>query len=126
MRSKTMPDLSNLEREVMLIWANGQTMPEYVRERPARCLKESAGRTVLRRLEDKGCVEHAVDGRTSVYQVAHPGGKVAVNAVQRIIDLFYSGPVDAVPVGMVGSAMLDQRQLCSFADKVAKARGGKR
>jgi len=31
-----------------------------------------------------------------------------------------------VLVGMVDSAMLDQRQLRTLADKVAKAKGGKR
>ena len=127
MRSKSMPDLGNLEREVMqLIWANGRLTAEFVRERLARRLKESTVRTVLRRLEEKGYVHHAVDGRTYVYQATHPRGKVAARSVQRIVDLFCNGSVEEVLVGMVDSAMLDQRQLRTLADKVAKAKGGRR
>ena len=127
MRSENMPDLSNLEREVMqLIWAGGPLTAEIVRERLGRRLKESTVRTVLRRLEEKGYVSHTVDGRTYVYQATHPRGKVAAKAVQRIIDLLCNGSVEEVLVGMVDSAMVDQRQLRSLADKVAKAKAGRR
>ena len=64
MRSESMPDLGNLEREVMqLIWADGPLTAEVVRENLQRRLKESTVRTVLRRLEEKGYVVHAVEGR---------------------------------------------------------------
>ena len=127
MQSENMPDLSNLEREVMqLIWAGGPLTAEFVRERLGRRLKESTVRTVLRRLEEKGYVKHTVNGRTYVYQATHPRGKVAAKAVQRIIDLLCNGSVEEVLVGMVDSALVDQRQLRSLADKVAKAKGGKR
>ena len=127
MQSENMPDLSNLEREVMqLIWAGGPLTAEFVRERLGRRLKESTVRTVLRRLEEKGYVRHTVNGRTYVYQATHPRGKVAAKAVQRIIDLLCNGSVEEVLVGMVDSALVDQRQLRSLADKVAKAKGGKR
>jgi len=127
MRSENMPDLSNLEREVMqLIWAGGPLTAEIVRERLGRRLKESTVRTVLRRLEEKGYVSHTIDGRTYVYQATHPRGKVAAKAVQRIVDLFCNGSVEEVLVGMVDNAMLDQRQLRTLADKVAKAKAGRR
>ena len=127
MRSERLPDLGDLEREVMqLIWANGSLTAEFVRERLARRLKESTVRTVLRRLEEKGYVNHALEGRTYVYQATHPRGKVAAKAVQRIVDWFCNGSVEEVLVGMVDSAMIDQRQLRMLADKVAKAKGGKR
>jgi predicted transcriptional regulator len=123
----TLPDLGDLEREVMhLVWANGPVTAEAVREQLVRRLKESTVRTVLRRLEEKGYVSHTVDGRTYVYQAAVPRGRVAAKAVQRIVDWFCNGSVEEVLVGMVDSAMLDQRQLRLLADKVAKAKGGKR
>ena len=127
MRSESLPDLGDLEREVMqLIWAGGSLTAEFVRERLARRLKESTVRTVLRRLEEKGYVNHAVEGRTYVYQATHPRGKVAAKAVQQIIDLLCNGSVEEVLVGMVDNAMLDQRQLRTLADKVAKAKAGRR
>jgi BlaI family transcriptional regulator, penicillinase repressor len=124
--NESMPDLGDLEREVMqLIWANRHLTAETVREKLARRLKESTVRTVLRRLEEKGYVVHAVEGRTYVYEATHPRGRVAAKAVQRIVDWFCNGSVEGVLVGMVDSAMIDQRQLRMLADKVAKARGGK-
>jgi predicted transcriptional regulator len=127
MRRKSLPDLGDLEREVMqLIWADGSLTAEFVRERLARRLKESTVRTVLRRLEEKGYVNHAVEGRTYVYQATYPRGKVAAKAVQRIVDLFCNGSVEEVLVGMADSAMLDPQQLRTLADMVAKAKGGKR
>ena len=119
----SLPDLGDLEREVMqLVWAHAPITAEVVREKLARRLKESTVRTVLRRLEDKGYVEHVVDGRTYVYHAAQPRGRVAAKAVQRIVDWFCNGSIEEVLVGMVDTAMLDQRQLRMLADKVAKAK----
>jgi BlaI family penicillinase repressor len=119
----SLPELGDLEREVMqLVWANGPVTAEAVRERLSRPLKESTVRTVLRRLEDKGYTTHTVDGRTYVYQAAEPRARVAAKAVQRIVDWFCNGSVEEVLVGMVDTAMLDQRQLRTLADQVAKAK----
>src|ERR1700728_1510379 len=116
-------DLGGLEREVMqLVWASGPLTAEAVRDRLSRRLKESTVRTVLRRLEEKGYTTHTVDGRTYVYRAAEPRGRVAAKAVQRIVDWFCNGSVEEVLVGMVDTAMLDQRQLRVLADQVAKAR----
>ena len=120
---ENLPELGDLERDVMqLVWAHAPITAEIVREKLARRLKESTVRTVLRRLEDKGYVEHIVDGRTYVYHAAQPRGRVAARAVQRIVDWFCNGSIEEVLVGMVDSAMLDQRQLRMLADKVAKAK----
>jgi predicted transcriptional regulator len=119
----SLPELGDLEREVMqLVWAGGPLTAEAVRERLSRPLKESTVRTVLRRLEDKGFTTHTVDGRTYVYQAAEPRGRVAAKAVQRVVDWFCNGSVEEVLVGMVDSAMLDQRQLRMLTDKVANAK----
>ena len=124
-----LPELGDLEREVMqLVWAKGPVTAEVVREGLSRKLKESTVRTVLRRLEDKGYVEHVVDGRTYVYHAAQPRGRVAAKAVQRIVDWFCNGSIEEVLVGMVDTAMLDQKQVRMLADKVAKTktRGAKK
>jgi len=124
--TENLPDLGDLEREVMqLIWATDRLTAETVREKLARRLKESTVRTVLRRLEEKRYVTHTVEGRTYVYQATQPRGRVAAKAVQRIVDWSCNGSVEEVLVGMVDSAMLDQRQLRMLADKVAKAKRGK-
>src|SRR3984957_15650056 len=125
----SLEDLGDLQREVaQLVWANAPVTAETVRERLSRPLKESTVRTVLRRLEEKGYVTHTVDGRTYVYDAAEPRGRVAAKAVQRIVDWFCNGSVEEVLVGMVDTAMLDQRQLRTLAAQVAKAKvkGGRK
>jgi BlaI family transcriptional regulator, penicillinase repressor len=124
---ESLPGLGDLEREVMqLVWADGSVTAELVRERLDRQLKESTVRTVLRRLEEKGYVTHDVDGRTYVYHPTQPRGRVAAKAVQGIVDWFCNGSIEEVLVGMVDSAMLDQRQLRKLADKIAEAKRGKK
>ena len=51
--------------------------------------------------------------------------QVAARAVKGVVDWLCNGSVEEVLVGMVDSAMLDQRQLRMLADKVAKAKRGK-
>jgi predicted transcriptional regulator len=123
---QTLPDLGDLEREVMqLVWTNGPLTAETVREQLARRLKESTVRTVLRRLEDKGYVSHTVDGRTYVYQATEARSRVAARAVQRIVDWFCNGSVEEVLVGMVDNAMLDRKRLRMLTDRIAQAKGKK-
>lgn len=118
-----LPELGDLEHEVMqLVWAHGLVTAEVVRERLSRRLKESTVRTVLRRLEEKGYANHTVDGRTYVYHAAEERSRVAAKAVQRIVDWFCNGSMEEVLVGMVDNAMLDQQQLRTLADQVAKAK----
>jgi BlaI family transcriptional regulator, penicillinase repressor len=120
----SLPELGDLEREVMqLVWAHGPVTAEAVRKRLSRRLKESTVRTVLRRLEDKGYAEHTVDGRTYIYHAAEPRSRVAAKAVQRVVDWFCNGSIEEVLVGMVDTAMLDQRQLQMLADQIGKAKG---
>jgi predicted transcriptional regulator len=121
--NESLPELGDLEHEVMqLVWTSGPITAEVVRERLSRRLKESTVRTVLRRLEDKGYTRHTVNGRTYVYHATEPRGRVAAKAVQRIVTWFCNGSIEEVLVGMVDSAMLDQRQLRMLVEKVEKAK----
>jgi predicted transcriptional regulator len=118
-------DLGELQREVVrVVWAYAPVTAETVRERLSRPLKESTVRTVLRRLEEKGYIAHTVDGRTYVYDVAAPRGRIAARAVQRIVDWVCDGSVEEVLVGMVDSKMIDWKELRSLADKFGKRKPG--
>ena len=116
---KTLPELGDLEREVVqLVWNNPSVTAETVRERLSRPLKESTVRTVLRRLEEKGYITHTVDGRTFMYDAAEPRGQVAARAVRRIVDWICNGSVEEVLVGMVDSNMIDKEQLRRLAERI--------
>lgn len=118
-----LPALGELERDVMqLVWKNRRASAETIREQLGRPLKEATVRTVLRRLEDKGYVTHSQEGRTFIYEAAEARRDVAARAVKRVVDWFCNGSVEDVLVGMVDAEMLDEKQLKSLSEKIAKAK----
>jgi BlaI family penicillinase repressor len=120
-------ELGELEREVMqIVWASGSVSAEAVREKLDRGLKEATIRTVLRRLEDKGLVQHEIDNRTYMYSATEPRERVAARAVKRIVDWLCDGSVDEVLVGMVETDMLDKAQLDRLMERVQQAKQGKK
>src|ERR1700727_3037367 len=115
-------ELGELERDILsIIWRLGKVTAEQVREDLDRPLKDSTVRTVLRRLEEKGYVAHAVEDRTFIYRPAESRQRVAGRAVKRIVDWFCEGSVEALLVGMVDSKVLDREELQRLADRIAQA-----
>ena len=115
-------ELGELERDILsIVWRLGNVSAEQVREELDRPLKDSTVRTVLRRLEEKGYLMHAVDDRTFIYSPAESRQKVAGRAVKRIVDWFCEGSVEALLVGMVDSKVLDRAELQRLADRIAAA-----
>jgi BlaI family transcriptional regulator, penicillinase repressor len=120
-------ELGELERAILqLVWQHGEITAERVREELGRPLKESTIRTVLRRLEEKGYLKHAVENRTFLYRPAEDRNAVAGRAVKRIVDWFCDGSVEALLVGMVDSEVLDRKELQRLAERIAAAKGGKK
>ena len=122
-------NLGEVEQQVMdYVWANGPVSSEACREALAdeRPMKESTIRTVLRRLEEKGYVKHAVEGRTFIYSAAEPAQNVAVRAVKHIIDRFCGGSVEQLMIGMVDNEVIDRKELDRLARKIAARKEGRR
>jgi len=118
-------ELGELERSILaIVWREASINAEQVREELGRPLKESTIRTVLRRLEEKGYLVHSVENRTFVYRPAQSRQRVAGRAVNRIVDWFCEGSVEALLVGLVDSKVLDRAELQRLADRVALAQKG--
>jgi predicted transcriptional regulator len=116
-------ELGELERSILLIvWRLGAVTAEQVREQLGRPLKDSTIRTVLRRLEEKGYLAHSVESRTFLYRPAESPQRVAGRAVQRIVDWFCEGSVEALLVGMVDSQVLGRAELQRLAERIAIAK----
>jgi BlaI family penicillinase repressor len=119
-------ELGELEREILsIVWRLGAATAEQAREELKKPLKDSTVRTVLRRLEEKGYLAHSQENRTFVYQPSESRQKVAGRAVQRIVDWFCEGSVEALLVGMVDSKVLDRAELQRLADRIAAAQKSK-
>jgi predicted transcriptional regulator len=114
--------LGELERSILsIVWRKAEITAEQVREELGRPLKDSTIRTVLRRLEEKGYLEHSLENRTFVYRSAETRQRVAGRAVKRIVDWFCEGSVEALLVGMVDSKVLDRAELQRLAERIAVA-----
>lgn len=115
-------ELGELERDVLsIVWRLGTATADQTREELHRNLKDSTVRTVLRRLEEKGYLQHSVENRTFFYRPSESRQKVAGRAVQRIVDWFCDGSLEALLVGMVDSQVLDHSELQRLADRIAAA-----
>jgi BlaI family penicillinase repressor len=115
-------ELGELERSILsVVWRKTQITAEQVREELGRPLKDSTIRTVLRRLEEKGYLEHSLENRTFIYRPAESRNRVAGRAVKRIVDWFCEGSVEALLVGMVDSKVLDRAELQRLAERIAVA-----
>lgn len=121
-------NLGEVEQAVMdYVWAEGPCTSEQCREALAdeRPMKESTIRTVLRRLEEKGYVQHSLNGRTFVYRAAEARQNVAARAVKSIIDRFCGGSAEQLVIGMVDNKMIDKEQFERIARKIAQRKEGK-
>jgi BlaI family transcriptional regulator, penicillinase repressor len=115
-------ELGELERNILsIVWRLGAVTAEQVREGLERPLTDSTVRTVLRRLETKGYLAHRLENRSFVYRPAETRQRVAGRAVQRILDWFCEGSVEAMLVGMVDLKVLDRGELKKLAARIAEA-----
>ena len=115
--------LSDLEHLVMeVVWQRGSVTGDDVRAALAdrHPMKESTVRTVLRRLEEKGYVQHSVSGRTNVYSGVDAPQKVAARAVRQIIERLCGGSVEQLLVGMVANDVVDEQELERLAQRIAR------
>lgn len=127
-RGRKSKGLGEVEQAVMdHVWAFGPCSSEDCREALAstRPMKESTIRTVLRRLEQKGYIEHTVNGRTFIYRAAEPRQNVVARAVRNLIDRFCGGSAEEFVIGMVDNEVIDRKQFERIARKIAQQKEGK-
>lgn len=120
--------LTELENEVMsAVWKAGSCSVEAVHRRVSqkRDLKETTIRTLLRRLELKGYLNHESDGRAYIYQAAEPARSLAARAVRQIIDRLCQGSVEELVSGMVEARVLSKREIERLEEVVRQAKEGK-
>ena len=124
MRRSAGPPLGPLENSVMqILWSRKQATADEVRTalESQSDLKDSTIRTILRRLESKGYVEHDVEGRTYIYRPKVQPQHVAMTQVQGIIDRFCRGSVESLLIGMVDDKLITPEKLRELADQISEA-----
>ena len=123
-RKNDRPRLSALENAVMqIVWERKRLTSDEVRAalQQTQDLKDSTVRTILRRLEDKGYVEHDVEGRTYIYRPRIEPQSVATQQVRGIVDRFCRGSVENLLVGMVDDDLISPEKLRELAERISRA-----
>jgi len=113
-RARMRAALSDLEHHVMqAVWASGPCTVETVHQAVSRHrdLKEVTVRTVLRRLEQKGHLQHDVVGRAYIYRAVEAPRSLAARAVRHILDRFCDGSVEELVSGLVEGNVLSDAEL---------------
>jgi BlaI family transcriptional regulator, penicillinase repressor len=126
---KSQSKLSDLEQQVMqIVWNHGKATAAEIQAAlvPKRALKDSTVRTILTRLEEKGYVEHEVDGRTFVYRGLERPNQVAGRAVKQILDRFCHGSLESLLTGMVDDELVDPEELKEITERLALQRKRKK
>lgn len=117
--------LTELQQAIVdLVWSARSATAEQIREglAPKFKLKDSTVRTLLRRLEERGCLTHRTEGKVFVYESAVPPRSLAARAVQQIIERFWAGSAEQFLAGMVDEKVLTPAQIRRLADKVKKSK----
>lgn len=120
MRHPRVP-LGDLEHELLtILWKHGEMTATAVRKHVARKLKDPTIRTVLRRLEDKGYVRHAVVSGTFIYRASESAETTAATAVHGIVERFCGGSLEKVLLALVDAGFADASQLALVAGKLRR------
>jgi BlaI family transcriptional regulator, penicillinase repressor len=119
--------LTELENTVMqAVWDAGPSAVEAVHQVVSRRrnLKEATIRTILRRLEQKGYLQHEAQGRAYVYRAVEPARSLAARAVRQIIDRLCRGSVEELVSGMIEAKVLSTGELETLEEFVRDRRRG--
>ena len=119
--SRPLPPLGDLEHELLtLLWTHGAMTAVAVRNALHRDLKDPTIRTVLRRLEEKGYVNHRVESGTFIYTAKETQEGAAAKAVKGIVDKFCGGSVERMLLGLVEASLIEPKELNALVGKVTR------
>jgi predicted transcriptional regulator len=111
-----------------ILWKSGSGTADQIREAlaPRHVLRDSTIRTILGRLEEKGYINHKLEGKAFVYSWIEKPRNVAVRAVRQILDRFCDGSLEQLLVGLVENEMVDRTELQQLALKLAQSPAAKK
>jgi BlaI family transcriptional regulator, penicillinase repressor len=113
------------EREAQLmdvLWNRGQATAEEVREALPDRPHDSTVRTLLRTLESKGYVAHAVQGKSFVYRAAQARDRVQRGAVRSFVTRLFGGSAEDLVLRLLEDEQITPAQLAEIRQAAAKPR----
>ena len=119
------PHLSRRERQIMdLLYRVGRATAADVCAGLHEAPSDSAVRTLLRILEDKGHVRHELEGLRFVYVPTVAREKAKRSALKHVIDTFFDGSASQVVAALIDLAPgdLDDEELARLQRIVSRAK----
>src|SRR3954463_15918331 len=105
-----------------LVWRLGQATADDVHRVMGVWMSNPSVRTILKRIEAKGVLTHAREGRAFVYRPKIGPDAVARGALRRLLHKFYDGSVEQLLVGLLDGRMTDRKALKNLAARAAAKR----
>jgi BlaI family penicillinase repressor len=119
--------LSPLETQVMeIVWRHEEATAEQVLDALGGGMSNATVRTLLRRIEAKGYLQHRVQGRAFVYFPVVAAAAAASSALERVMRRFYGGSVEQLVQGLLDGRLIDRRRLEALARRVDATRTRRR
>ena len=125
MAGRSDEQLSRRERQSMdIVYRRGEATAADVLAGLDDAPSNTAVRTILRILEEKGHLKHRQDGLKYVYQPTRPRGHAGRSALQRVLQTFFDGSLEKAVAAHLGDAAndLSPDELARLADLINQAR----
>jgi predicted transcriptional regulator len=119
------PDnLSRRERQIMdAVYARGQATAGEVLQSLSDPPSNTAIRTLMRILEEKGHLKHVQEGRRYVYQPTRPRLRAGRSALNRVLKTFFDGSLEKAVAAYFGdSANLSAEEMRRLTALIEQAR----
>jgi len=124
-----LPPLSRREREIMdSLYSRGRASAAEVRADLPEAPSDSAVRTLLRLLEEKGHVRHEQEGRKYIFSPVVHVQKASRSALRRLLRTFFSGSVEKAVATLLDaeSRELSEAELDRLSELIERARDRRR
>jgi BlaI family penicillinase repressor len=117
--------LSRRERQILeILYQRGKASATEVLEAMEDAPSNSAVRTLLRVLEEKGHVKHRAEGLKYVYVPTVAREKAKRTAVKHLLDTYFSGSPEQIVAALldVSSTQLTREELDRMTEMIEKAK----
>ena len=121
--------LGDLQLAIMrVLWERGEAPAIAVHGAlfEERRLAVTTIKTMLRKLEEYGCVEHRTNGRQFIYRPAIAEADVRKGMVADLVQRLFSGDSTALVNHLVRSGEIDANDLEGLREMVSRRREGKK
>jgi BlaI family transcriptional regulator, penicillinase repressor len=125
MSAKPEDHLSRRERQIMdVVYARGEVTAGQVRAELPDAPSNTAVRTLLRILEEKGHLKHRQEGLRYIYQPSRRRGTVGRSALARVLRTFFDGSLEKAVAAHLGDSAVDlsDDELDRLANLIHQAR----